>query len=192
MMSIISSLAKVLLIGTFFSKCSRAKSTLSEMEPPLIWTSTMWAFFCLLLKIACWVWKIPLTTWQYFLIWAISFSISFLPVSSFHLRQALVKAFFLDLDLYFGEEQTHKKNKTWDSSRPSQKKAQIRRWGRAERPKRNPSCMLQKPLQEVKKKGQERRPKPKVSSIPKHKFGMIGNQMLALLREKRVGAKIIF
>ena len=36
-------------------------------------------------------------TWQYFLIWDKSFSISFLPISSFHLRQALVKAFFLDL-----------------------------------------------------------------------------------------------
>ena len=101
MMSTISSFAKVLLIGTFFSKSSRANSTLSEMEPPLIWTSTMCAFFWRRLKMACWVWKIPLTTWQYFLIWEISFSISFLPVSSFHLRQALVKAFFLDLDLHF-------------------------------------------------------------------------------------------
>ena len=101
MMSTISSFAKVLLIGTFFSKSSRANSTLSEMEPPLIWTSTMCAFFWRRLKMACWVWKIPRTTWQYFLIWEISFSISFLPVSSFHLRQAFVKAFFLDLDLYF-------------------------------------------------------------------------------------------
>ena len=107
MMSTISSFAKVLLIGTFFSKSSRANSTLSEMEPPLIWTSTMCAFFWRRLKMACWVWKIPRTTWQYFLIWEISFSISFLPVSSFHLRQAFVKAFFLDLDLYF-EKHTRK------------------------------------------------------------------------------------
>ena len=42
-------------------------------------------------------------TWQYFLIWAKSFSISFLPTSSFHLRQALVKAFFLDLLLFIQE-----------------------------------------------------------------------------------------
>ena len=53
MMSIISSFAKVLLIGTFFSKSSRANSTLSEMEPPLIWTSTMCAFFWRRLKMAC-------------------------------------------------------------------------------------------------------------------------------------------
>ena len=123
MTSIISSLAKVLLIGTFFSKSSWAKSTLSEMEPPLIWTSTMWAFFWRRLKMACWVWKIPLTTWQYFLIWEISFSISFLPVSSFHLRQAFVKAFFLDLDLYFWEEQ---KKRLEDSSWPFSKKGQER------------------------------------------------------------------
>ena len=101
MMSIISSLPKTLLIGTFFSKCSRAKLTLSAIEPPLSWISTMWAFFWRLLNSCCWVWQSTRTTWQYFLIWLRSFSISFFPTSSFHLRQALVKAFFLDFDLYF-------------------------------------------------------------------------------------------
>ena len=58
-------------------------------------------FFWRLRNNCCWVWQITRTTVQYFLIWLRSFSISFLPRSSFHFRQALVKAFFLDLDLYF-------------------------------------------------------------------------------------------
>jgi hypothetical protein len=37
-----------------------------------------------------------LDTWQYFFIWARSFSISFLPKSSFHFRHDLVNAFFFD------------------------------------------------------------------------------------------------
>ena len=44
MMSIISSLPKTLLMGTFFSKCSRAKLTLSAIAPPLSWISTMCAY----------------------------------------------------------------------------------------------------------------------------------------------------
>jgi len=40
------------------------------------------------------------TTLQYFLIWFSSFAISFLPRSSSHFLEALVKAFFLDLDLH--------------------------------------------------------------------------------------------
>merc|ERR1711874_360176 len=49
--SIISSLANTAVTGTSFSKWFLAKSTLSETEPPLSWTSMMWAFFCLLLRI---------------------------------------------------------------------------------------------------------------------------------------------
>ena len=73
--------------------------TFSETEPPLICTSIMCAFFCLRWSIFCWVWHIARTTEQYFFIWFKSFSISFLPKSSFHFNWAFEKAFFLDLDL---------------------------------------------------------------------------------------------
>ena len=76
-------------------------STFSATDPPLIWISIIWAFFCLRRRIFCWVWAINRTTEQYFLIWLKSFSISFLPKSSPHFNWALENAFFLDLDLYF-------------------------------------------------------------------------------------------
>jgi hypothetical protein len=44
-----------------------------------------------------------MSTWQYFFIWARSFSISFLPKSSFHFRHDLVNAFFFDWDLHGGD-----------------------------------------------------------------------------------------
>jgi len=75
-----------------------------------------------------------------------------LPVSSFHLRQALVKAFFLDLDLYFGEEQTHKKIRL--GTHQGHHKKRLKSEDEAER-RDNPSCMLQKPLQEDKKRPRE-------------------------------------
>merc|ERR1719443_1718733 len=96
MMSIISSAAKTAVTGTSFSKWFLAKSTLSAMDPPFSWTSMMWAFFCLRRKIFIWVWTITRMVVQYFFICASSFSISFLPRSSAHLVQDLVKAFFLD------------------------------------------------------------------------------------------------
>ena len=73
--------------------------TLSATVPPLSWISMMCAFFWRRLSSFCWVWQMTLTTEQYFLIWASSFSISFLPRSSSHFLQDLVKAFFLDWDL---------------------------------------------------------------------------------------------
>merc|ERR1719178_190360 len=82
MMPIISSWPNTSPTFTSFSKLARAKSTLSAMEPPLSWTTMM-----------C-------TVVQYFLIWLRSFSISFLPRSSAHLVQDLVKAFFLDWDQF--------------------------------------------------------------------------------------------
>ena len=75
--------------------------TFSEMEPPLTWTSMICAFFWRRRRIFCWVWQIARTTEQYFLIWFKSFSISFLPKSSFHFNWAFEKAFFLDLDLIY-------------------------------------------------------------------------------------------
>merc|ERR1719323_2955216 len=86
--------------GTSFSKCSRAKLTLSAMEPPFSWTSMMCAFFCLRRSNFIWVWTMILMVVQYFFIWLRSFSISFLPRSSAHLVQDLVKAFFLDWDQF--------------------------------------------------------------------------------------------
>jgi len=70
------------------------------MVPPLSWISTMWAFFWRRLSNFCWVWQMMRMAWQYFFIWAKSFSISFLPKSSFHFKQDLVNAFFLDWDLF--------------------------------------------------------------------------------------------
>jgi len=102
----------------------------------------------------------------------------------------LVKAFFLDLDLYFGEEQTHKKIRL--GTHQGHHKKRLKSEDEAERrdQKEIPHACFKSLYKKI-KKGQERRPKPEVSSIPKHKFGMIGNQMLALLTEKRVGAKKI-
>merc|ERR1719205_550662 len=83
-----------------FSMWFLAKSTLSAIDPPLSWTSMMWAFFCLRLRIFIWVCTMILMVVQYFFIWDNSFSISFLPKSSAHLVQDLVKAFFLDWDQF--------------------------------------------------------------------------------------------
>merc|ERR1719458_692383 len=95
MMSIISSWPNTSPTFTSFSKCSRAKLTLSAMDPPLSWTSMMCAFFCLRRRSFIWVWTMILMVVQYFFIWLRSFSISFLPKSSAHLVQDLVNAFFL-------------------------------------------------------------------------------------------------
>merc|ERR1719318_470684 len=77
-----------------------AKLTLSAMDPPLSWTSMMWAFFCLRLRIFICVCTMTRMVVQYFFSWLRSFSISFLPRSSAHLVQDLVKAFFLDWDQF--------------------------------------------------------------------------------------------
>ena len=53
----------------------------------------------MLLIIVTWVWARTRTTWQYFLILFRSVSISFLPESSCHFLEYLVKAFFLERDL---------------------------------------------------------------------------------------------
>jgi len=57
------------------------------MDPPLSWTSMMWVFFCLRLRIFIWVCTMILMVVQNYFIW-----------DSF-LVQDLVKAFFLDWDL---------------------------------------------------------------------------------------------
>ena len=62
----------------------------------IVWFSAILSKPHLRLRIFIWVWTINLTTVQYFFIWASSVSISFLPRSSAHLVQDLVKAFFLD------------------------------------------------------------------------------------------------
>ena len=51
-----------------------------------------------------WVWAMTLITWQYFFMLLKSFSSCFLPSSSCHFLQYLVKAFFLDLCLQGGAE----------------------------------------------------------------------------------------
>merc|ERR1719322_2062527 len=66
--SIISSLANTAFTGISFSKWFLAKSTLSATDPPFNWTSMMWAFFCLLLRIFICVWTITRMTEQYFFI----------------------------------------------------------------------------------------------------------------------------
>lgn len=55
-----------------------------------------------------WVWAMTLITWQYFFMLLKSFSNCFLPSSSCHFLQYLVKAFFLDLCL-----QEQSRDKVW-------------------------------------------------------------------------------
>lgn len=65
-------------------------------------------------KLTC-VWAMMRTIWQYFFMEAKSFSSCFLPSSSCHLLQYLVKAFFLDLYLNVVDEGRGEAKKGWHS-----------------------------------------------------------------------------
>lgn len=63
------------------------------------------------------VWAMIRITWQYFFMAAKSFSSCFLPSSSCHFLQYLVKAFFLDL--YLGTRGAARTEDTWVGTGPS-------------------------------------------------------------------------
>jgi len=84
-----------------------------------------------------------------------------LPVSSFHLRQAFVKAFFLDLDLYF--ENTKKIRLGLILAIKNRLNLKMRQRGE----KKSLIHASKSLARNQSISGQERSPKPKASSIPK-------------------------